>query len=76
MLTVLDEPSFELDDLPLVDEFLVDTVLEESTAFPTAALPPAPFFDASIFELRPSSYCRPVDWRWHLAASCAGCSDT
>ncbi|HEX4143079.1 MAG TPA: hypothetical protein VHY91_05985 [Pirellulales bacterium] len=71
MLTVLDEPSFELDDLPLVDEFLTDTVLEESTAFQATVLPPAPFFDASIFELRPSSYCRRVDWRWHLAARLA-----
>jgi len=68
MFTVLAEPSFELDDLPLVDQSLVDTVLEEPITLQTAVLPPAPFFDASIFELRPSSYCRPVDWRWRLAS--------
>jgi hypothetical protein len=71
MLAVLHEPSFELDDLPLVDESLTDTVLEEPITLQTTVLPPAPFFDASIFELRPSSYCRPVEWRWRLASRLA-----
>jgi hypothetical protein len=71
MFTVLAEPSFELDDLTLVDESLVDTVLEEPITLPTAVLPPAPFVDPWFVELRPSSHCRPVDWRWHLAGRLA-----
>ena len=73
MFTVLDEPSFVLDDdLPLVDESLIDTVLdtvlEEETTLQTAVPLPDPVDISWYMELRPSSFCRRVDWRWRVAS--------